>query len=363
MTVYKQDNIYRVDFRYYDRYGRRQRLFKGGFKTKKLAERYETKMKSELLEFGIIYGRQKITLNEVWKEYLELDERTAQSTKEMRSIYYDKHIRTQLGESYIELLDYAIMQRFFKDLSTKLSKASCENVYKVFNAIFKFSYNHQYISQMPYQSLVIRGKPGRKHNNQQTISYEQYIQLCEYLETSLQSKKPRTQSVLLAIKIGYYTGMRLSEILALDKDDVDFVRMQINIDKALTWLPRSKELKIKDPKSSASKAKIPLPLEIKEDLSVWIKMYPSKQLLCDNHYDYINPTSFKKSINNLSRHVGFHFNFHMLRHTYATTLWRNNVDVKIAQRLLRHKSYQTTMDVYTEIGNENLNSITDNLKR
>ncbi len=128
-------------------------------------------------------------------------------------------------------------------------------------------------------------------------------------------------------------------------------------------LPRTKELIIKSPKSASSAAKIPLPEEIKDDLLEWLEICPTTYLLCTNDLDYIRPTSLMNFFSYMSKHIGFPFHFHMLRHTFATTLWRNDVDIKYAQRLLRHENYSTTMDVYTEIENENLNDITSNLKR
>ena len=41
---------------------------------------------------------------------------------------------------------------------------------------------------------------------------------------------------------------------------------------------------------------------------------------------------------------------HMLRHTYATTLYHAGVDLRTAQRLLGHASITMTADVYTHIG-------------
>ncbi len=43
----------------------------------------------------------------------------------------------------------------------------------------------------------------------------------------------------------------------------------------------------------------------------------------------------------------------MLRHTFATTLATNNVDIKTTQELMRHSNFNTTMNIYTHI-NDNV---------
>ncbi|MBQ7859213.1 MAG: tyrosine-type recombinase/integrase [Faecalibacterium sp.] len=45
---------------------------------------------------------------------------------------------------------------------------------------------------------------------------------------------------------------------------------------------------------------------------------------------------------------------HMLRHTYATTLYKAGVDVRTAQKLMGHSSIKMTADIYTHLEQEDL---------
>ena len=54
----------------------------------------------------------------------------------------------------------------------------------------------------------------------------------------------------------------------------------------------------------------------------------------------------------------------MLRHTLATNLLRNNIDLKTIQELMRHSNINTTISIYTHYHDEqkrkSLNSIFSN---
>jgi len=45
--------------------------------------------------------------------------------------------------------------------------------------------------------------------------------------------------------------------------------------------------------------------------------------------------------------VGKHIGWHSFRHSLATNLRSLGIDIKVAQELMRHSSYRTTLDIYT----------------
>lgn len=55
--------------------------------------------------------------------------------------------------------------------------------------------------------------------------------------------------------------------------------------------------------------------------------------------------------------LGIQFHFHLLRHTYTTYLVNARVNVKVAQELLRHANYNTTMSVYAHVDDKKKQSI------
>lgn len=58
----------------------------------------------------------------------------------------------------------------------------------------------------------------------------------------------------------------------------------------------------------------------------------------------------------IQKKTGINFTPHMFRHTYATELLRNGVNVKVIQELLGHEQVQTTMNLYLHPSDEDIRS-------
>ena len=77
---------------------------------------------------------------------------------------------------------------------------------------------------------------------------------------------------------------------------------------------------------------------------MWAKI---KKAILNAHEESIaNETNSEiKSIGNITPH--------MLRHTFATNLYKAGVDLKSAQKILGHESIQLTLDIYTHAEQNN----------
>ena len=61
-------------------------------------------------------------------------------------------------------------------------------------------------------------------------------------------------------------------------------------------------------------------------------------------------TIMRRYIQPAARRVGINKNiaWHTFRHTFSTLIKATGADPKVVQELLRHASFKTTMDVYTQ---------------
>lgn len=155
--------------------------------------------------------------------------------------------------------------------------------------------------------------------------------------------------------IGVATGLRISEILALIWEDVDFENQRINVRHAYVWG------KIGKPKSKASRDPVPLHPLLAGCLLAWRKetpyakpsdfVFPSfrlhgKKPRAANSLvaDHLRPAAEIAGV--LKPGDKRRFGFHNLRHSLASTLVMMNVDPKTVQRTLRHSDVRTTLQLY-----------------
>lgn len=136
--------------------------------------------------------------------------------------------------------------------------------------------------------------------------------------------------IALAAKTALLTGMRIGEVLALKGSDISGTT--INLQRSI-----KNDKSIGEPKTEAGIRKISIPQELSEQLKS-----RGDDFIFDSSYN-----SFEHAWSKWRKEHGFDgLKFHELRHTHATLLIANGVDIKTVQHRLGHSSSSITMDVY-----------------
>lgn len=95
------------------------------------------------------------------------------------------------------------------------------------------------------------------------------------------------------------------------------------------------------------------PLDLYTDLDL---IFPTKT------GNYMDPRDLTRSFKRLLKRADIEdINFHSIRHTFATRLFENEVDLKKVQKLLGHSKLSITADTYTHVSKESLKSSVDKL--
>jgi integrase len=178
------------------------------------------------------------------------------------------------------------------------------------------------------------------------------------LMLGLLEKEPLKYKAMIYVTV--YTGCRLGELAGLEWSDVSFENKLIRIRQASQYLP-GKGTFTKTPKNETSARVISMPEILcgilKEYKSWWNQQKLLHGDLWDKDSDRLfvqwngkpihpsTPTKWFKAFrerNNLPE-----LNFHGLRHTNASLLISNNVDVQTVAKRLGHSKATTTTSIYS----------------
>lgn len=342
MTVRKKDGNYQIIVSYKDGIKWKQKS-KQGFVTQREAKLYGQKIIDEL---------KKTVTN-------ALDD----SLKDITLIqFYQIYIREKINISANSVLIYNnIMEKYCKPLHDKrmrdithsdiftlisnLSKsAASKNLCIVLlRAVFNYAIN-------PYR--LIRNNPCaaiKRYRKQSTRSITTIpIEDMDMLLHNIEHSHP---TYYLLCNIARYTGARYGEIIALQWSDIDFDNNTISISKQWAQCERNK-YGFKLPKSKNSIRIIPIPPILSNLL---------KQHQC-NGSDRLFPfrTSRSSQVNELIQRFLPGKSIHMFRHTYATTLLGNNVDIQTVASLLGD-NINTVIKTYIHFSDEMRKNAADNV--
>lgn len=145
------------------------------------------------------------------------------------------------------------------------------------------------------------------------------------------------------LELLYGTGLRISELLSLTRNDVDFVNCTVRC------MGKGRKERI-----------VPINDYIIESLSSYLEIRPQlekgkhvEKLFLNNHGTAISRQGFFKILKAMLKEKGLSTNVspHTLRHSFATHLLENGADLRVIQEMLGHSDIATTR-IYTHISNQ-----------
>jgi integrase len=173
--------------------------------------------------------------------------------------------------------------------------------------------------------------------------------------------KLRGRSIYPIAALALATGMRRGELLALRWKDVDFERALLRVEQALEQTKRH-GIVFKCPKTKHGRRTISLPPSTIAELRTHRKARQEQRLalgmgksspedLVFSAWDGAvrSPNALTKEWSVAVRALGLSATFHSLRHTHASHLIANGLDVVTISRRLGHGSPAITLAVYAHL--------------
>ena len=168
--------------------------------------------------------------------------------------------------------------------------------------------------------------------------------------TTIASKRDKAILELL-----FSTGLRLSEIAALGREDINFDRGEMRVvgkgrKERIVFISDSAKLAISDYLASRHD----------EDEALFIRHSLNADQVGDEDSLRLSVRGIERIVEKYAKIAGLtkKVSPHTLRHSFATDLLINGADIRSVQAMLGHSSIQTTQ-VYTHITNQQLKEVHD----
>lgn len=271
-------------------------------------------------------------------------------------------------KNYIILFKRNIRNIKIKDLNTEFieesllpfAKRSIFLKYRsIFRTVIQFLMKKNIISKDP---LYFCFKTKIRHNPRKALNAKNYSL---FLSKIKYSKHYLEYLILISL------GLRISELLGLKFSDIDFKKKEIKISRNVVKIKKQNIIQ-STLKSKKSERVLPLSNKLIEEIlkrkalnkknkkeakSYYIEEY--SDFICLNKIGnlktrellYNDLKSFLEN-NNLEK-----ISLHELRHTAATKLYLEDIDLKTIQYFLGHSNILTTANIYTHFNKEQIKKI------
>jgi len=246
-----------------------------------------------------------------------------------------------LGDVALEKIDYLVLRKYLATLKEKnLKSRTVGRHLSTLRSFFKFLIREGYLKNNPIASL---SSPKQEKPLPLFLTEEEVTKLIEAVKLN-NERDFRDRAV---IETFYSTGIRVSELVGLNIEDVDFIG---GIVKVLGKGKKERIVPIGEIALSTIRAYLEKRKKQQEADAVFLNK--SGKRITDrgvrNIIDkYIRIASIKRGVSP-----------HTLRHSFATHLLNRGADLRSVQELLGHVNLSTTQ-IYTHLTTEKLKSVYD----
>ena len=287
---------------------------------------------------------------EVWfQDYAKIKVRP--SSHQTYQGYIQNHIRPNIGDIPLEKLTSLDLQKFYKKLLTTgrvdrleakrqpkgLSAKTVRNIHQILSSGLKLAQEQRLILTNPAEGCAL---PRVEHQEMKTLTT---VQLASFF------REARESGVFELYYLELATGLRRGELLGLKWEDIDLERGDLRVRRQVSRI--NGEVVEAPLKTKNAYRTLPLAEDtvsvLKEQRK---KVGNSPWVFPSPNGGPISPDSVLHMLHRVLKRAGLpKVRFHDLRHTFATLVLQNGVDVKTVSGMLGHFSAGFTLDTYAHI--------------
>lgn len=271
-------------------------------------------------------------------------------------------ILPQLGKKKLRDIDAIQLNRFFAGLrEEKLSGTYQRKYYNLLHRIFESAIQDDLLAVNPTKKI----EPPKKDTKEHSVYNEEQV---KQLVQALKDEEPKWRAFML---LALDSQIRKGECVGLNWSDIDMERQTVSINRSCAYTTKDGQY-LKAPKTSSGKRTIHVSPETLEALKAWKREQGRQRLKMGVHWHdeqavftqedgkrmcVHSPTKWFPRF--LKRHGLPCMNLHGLRHTGASLLIGNSMDIASVSHRLGHSRISTTLDIYSHPYEEKDVGLTD----
>lgn len=262
-----------------------------------------------------------------------------------------------IGNIQINALTSNDVQKMINSILETRSYSTAKKAYNNLNACMELGVQRGEIIKNPVKGVKLPSSKSKEKKAVTAYTPEEIEAIVDEAKRTYKNGTPVYRYGYLIILI-LNTGMREGEPLYLKWKDVDLEKRRIYIHGDVVEVKNRDEnaessyicIEQETPKTDKSTRYIPLNDNAVEALENLRKLIKDKdRVIATKNHTILSPRKVYRTMENIltACNITNKTNLvHALRHTFATTLIRNGVDIKAVSEILGHEDVSTTLKIY-----------------
>lgn len=289
------------------------------------------------------FNSETLSFKKLAEEWLDTKKaKIKASTRQKYLSVYNKHIDPLIGNHKLSDITSDIVNEILINLCeiNDISSSLFNIIRYLINSILKYGVQVGYI-----RNVEITVESAQQNKNTIQILNESQIRLI------VKKIDSNINPAYLGIVISLYTGMRLGEVCALKRENIDFENDIIHVHQTVQRLSNNlgkTSLIVDTPKSKSSYRDIPIiPYLLMIFKRYGIDKYSAEKYILNNRDIPYEPRTLQYGFSRFVKECKLtELHYHCLRHTFATNCIRAGMEMKTLSEILGHSNVGITMNIY-----------------
>ena len=334
---------YRVRINYTDNNGTNKQIERTAYGADE-AKQLELELKYQFKETA---PAARMTVNELYQKYIVAKTHEVRETSLIKSInVISCHVLPYLGDCKLNKLNVQNLQLWKNKIeSLNLSAKMRKNIYSEFRTMLYFGVKLEYLPNNPLLKVGNFKAPLEDHKEMLYYTPEEFkLFISVARDVAEKTEQLNKWDLYVFFYIAFFTGARKGEIKALTWNDI--IDNEIHITKSIAKIKGEDKITPPKNKSSIRNIGIPKPLKIVLDehynrCKTFAQDFNDDYFICGGIIPLKDATIENANVK--------HIRIHDFRHSHASFLANNGINIQEIARRLGHSDIKITLQTYSHL--------------